>query len=140
MDYAFRVYAAIYGHRVVYASSNENVPTIVYGGQVANSFGQQDTLHIPALYQPAIVRHTAKKVMRHPYAGEEIILFHGLDPQTSRPDWLGEIFEWLSSGHEQGIPHRDRVGRIPDAEMIFARQGIPAWKPHVSYLMAWLEN
>jgi hypothetical protein len=139
MDYAFRVYAAIYGHRVLSTNSNEKVRTIFYGGPVANSWDQKESLHIPALYQPAAAART-RKVTRHPYAREEIILFHGLDPQTLRPDWLGEIFEWLSSGHEKGILNRDSVGRIPDAEMIFERQGIPAWKPHASLLMAWLEN
>jgi hypothetical protein len=140
MDYAFRVYAAIYGHRVVCANSKEKARTIFYGRQLADSLDQQDSLHVPALYQAAIASHGTQRIIRHPYAGEEIILFHGLDPQTARPDWLGEIFEWLSNGHEKGIPNRDSVGRIPDAEMIFARQGIPAWKPHASHIMAWLEN
>jgi hypothetical protein len=140
MDYAFRVYAAIYGYRVVDDGSHEKARTVVYGSRLGYSSDQNGFLFIPALYQPALANQEIQKVTRHSYAGEEILLFHGLDPQTARPDWLGEIFEWLSSGHEKGIQIRDNVGRIPDAQMIFARQGIPAWKPHASCLMAWLEN
>lgn len=140
MDYAFRVYAAIYGHRVVQNSSNEKARTIVYGKGLGSITDQEEFLHIPALYQPALPNLGVQKVIRHSYAGEEFFLFHGLNPQLARPDWLGEIFEWLSSGHERGIQNRDNVGRIADAEMIFARHGIPAWRPHASCLMAWLEN
>jgi len=140
MDYAFRVYAAIYGHRVVSDSSKEEARTIVYGSRLGDASEQEGFLHVPALYQPALANQGIQKLTRHFYAGEEFFLFHGLDPQCARPDWLGEIFEWLSSGHEEGIQSRDSVGRIPDAEMIFARQVIPAWKPHASCLMAWLEN
>ena len=137
MDYAFRVYAAIYGHRVVDDGSSEKARIVVYGSGLGYSSDQRGSLHIPALYQ---ANQGIQKVIRHSYAGEEIVLFHGWDPQAARPDWLGEIFEWLSSGHEKGIQNRDSVGRVPDAEMIFAREGIPAWKPHASCLMAWLEN
>jgi hypothetical protein len=140
MDYAFRVYAAIYGHRVVDDRSNETARTIVYGGRLGYTSDRDGFLRIPALYQSALASHGIQKVTRHFYAGEEFSLFHGLDSQTARPDWLGEIFEWLSSGHERGIPNRDNIGRIPDAEMIFAQQQIPTWKPQASCLMAWLEN
>lgn len=140
MDYAFRVYAAIYGHRVVDGGSSEKARTVVYGSRPGDSFNQEGFLHIPALYQPALTNRGIQEVTRHSYAGEQVFLFYGLDPQSARPDWLGEIFVWLSSGHEKGIQTRDNVGRIPDAEMIFARQGIPTWKPHASCVMAWLEN
>lgn len=140
MDYAFRVYAAIYGHRVVNGGSSEKARTVVYGSRFDYSSNQEGFLHIPALYQPELANQGIRDVTRHSYAGEEVFLFYGLDPQFARPDWLGEIFEWLSSGHEQAIQTRDNVGRIPDAEMIFARLGIPAWKPHASSVMAWLEN
>jgi hypothetical protein len=140
MDYAFRVYAAIYGHSVVGDGSNEKARTVVYGSQLGCRPDQKGFLHVPALYRAAPANQGIQRVTRHSYAGEEVFLFYGLDPQIARPDWLGEIFKWLSGGHEKGIQNRDNVGRVPDAEMIFARQGVPAWKAHASSLMAWLEN
>jgi len=73
------------------------------------------------------------------YAGEELLLVHGVD-QAGRPDWLGEIFEWLSSSLELGISGRDSAGRIPYSETVFARQAISPLEPHAALLMAWLEN
>jgi peptidoglycan/xylan/chitin deacetylase (PgdA/CDA1 family) len=140
MEYAFRVYAAVYGHRIVGDNSNEKARTVVYGGELSNNADQLDSLRIPARYQPILASRSIEKVTRCRYAGEEFFLFHGLDARTGRPDWLAEIFEWLSSGHERGIRARDGIGRIPEREMIFARHGVPSWKPHASCLMAWLEN
>lgn len=140
IDYAFRVYAAVYGYRVSDPNSNENARTVVYGLEGGSTVNQSCSMRVPALYQPPAKNRRIAKVTRHSYADEEFFLFYGLDSQTGRPDWLGEIFHWLSNGHEKGIPVRDGVGRIPDHEMIFARYGIPAWKPHVSRLMAWLDN
>lgn len=140
IEYAFRVYAAVYGYHVSDPNSNQNARTVLYGVEVGNSVNQSSLLRVPALYQPAAKNRRIEGVTRHIYAGEEFFLINGLDPQTGRPDWLGEIFQWLSSEHEKSILVRDGVGRIPDHEMIFARYGIPAWKPHVSCLMAWLDN
>ena len=138
MDYAFRVFAAIYGYRVVDATRDSNVRQILYGGKPED--GGPDTLRIPSLYRPRPASASVPSPTKVRYGDEEIFLFYGLDPKSSRPDWLGEIFEWLSSGHEQGIPNRDSVGRIADSDMIFSRCGIPHWKPYASLLMAWLEN
>lgn len=141
MDYAFRVFAAIYGHRVVHADSDENPVMVRYGGAPGDSGGSSRVLRVPALYrllEP--INQCTEKLARHTYAGEEFALFHGLDSCSGQPDWLGEIFEWLSGRHEVGISDRDSVGRLPDAQMVFARLGIPGWKPYATLLMGWLEN
>jgi hypothetical protein len=67
-------------------------------------------------------------------------LFHGVDEVAENPDWLGEIFEWISSSLEANISARDSVGRIPYAGTIFSRGRISARKPHATLLMAWLQN
>jgi hypothetical protein len=67
-------------------------------------------------------------------------LSHGVDETTGNPDWLGEIFEWISSSYEMCITKRDSVGRIPFCEMIFNKQRISPRKPYATLLMAWLEN
>jgi len=140
MDYVFRVYAAIYGHRVVPANSCEKARLVVYGGGDDLCSSQNKCLRVPALYQPALAKHESRESTRHLYAGEELSFFFGLDTESGRPDWLGEIFRWLSGENEKSIQQRDAVGRIPDSELILARNGSAAWKPNASILMAWLEN
>jgi len=68
------------------------------------------------------------------------LLSFGVDARSGRPDWLGELFLWLSGGYETNIHARDGVGRIPYSETVFSRQGISPLKSHASMLMAWLEN
>ena len=140
MDYAFRVYAAIYGHRVASANSGEKARLVVYGDASDLCLNQDQCLRIPAFYRATQGKQESRECIRHSYAGEDLPLFFGLDSQSGRPDWLGEIFRWLSSENENEIQPRDAAGRIPDSELIFARNGSPAWKPIASIMMAWLEN
>jgi hypothetical protein len=138
MEYAFRVFAAIYGYRVVNTICDSNVRQILYGGKPEDT--GPEVCRIPSLCRPRPINACVPSPAKVRYAGEDIFLFYGVDLESNRPDWLGEIFEWLSSGHEQGIFRRDAVGRIADRDMVFGRCGIPHWKPQASLIMAWLEN
>jgi hypothetical protein len=137
IKYAFQVFAAIYNYRIAEDDQSQETLIFAYGILSETIHGVQASVVIPARYSPEARTTTTQKVR---YAGEDFFLFHGLDPLTNRPDWLGEIFEWLSSSHEANIAQRDNVGRIPDSEMIFNRIGLRTWKPHAAMLMAWLEH
>lgn len=141
MLYAFRVYAAIYDHTVVEAETDKNGEAIcfVYGGAPFNKNGSRK-LYIPARYKMRPRIESRPNLMRYRYREEELYLFCGIDHYSGNPDWLGEIFEWLSSSHEMGIVRRDGVGRVPYSEMIFDRQGISPRKPYALLVMAWLES
>jgi hypothetical protein len=82
----------------------------------------------------------SRKLAKYRYAGEDFHLAFGVDAVSGRPDWLAEIFLWLSSSYELDIVPRDSVGRIPYSEMIFSRAGISPRKPYAALLMAWMEN
>ena len=138
MAYAFRVFAAIYNYRVVDQDANQETRNFIYGNTPATRDGSR-TVRIPARYAPRSANDPIPSLSKVRYADEDFCLFHGLDPVTEQPDWLGEIFEWLSSGHEKNISLRDSVGRIPDSEMIFSRAGLLPWKAQAALHMAWLE-
>lgn len=139
MEYALRVYAAVYGHRVEESADACVEREIMYGGkQPAGNLGE-GVVWIPARYA-AEERAGVPKLEKRRYAGEELWLAHGVEEESGRPDWLGEIFEWISGSLEAGIEKRDTVGRIPYAETVFAKQGISPMKAHASAVMAWLEN
>lgn len=142
MDYAFRVFAAVYGYEVVSGSHYEPVRSFLYGGLPSTQESISGHVRIPARYTvPRRVHNqTSSRLTKIRHSGEDFHLFHGLDPITRQPDWLGEIFEWLSGGWESRISARDSVGRIPDAEMIFSRSGVPPWKPQAALQMAWLDG
>lgn len=139
MSYAFRVFAAIYDYRVVERSSNSDLIECTYSTMRPPDPNSRD-LWIPARYHSLLNSQAATLVTKHRHLDEDFYLFLGVDETTGRPDWLGEIFVWISSSLEMGIGKRDSVGRIPYSEMVFNRQGITPRKPHAAMIMAWMEN
>ena len=137
MGYAFRVFAAIYGHRVAEGAGDAGTVRCFYGDAAA---GHSARLHIPARYKLRPPQDAAPAPVLTAYAQEEIYLFHGRDRVSGNPDWLGEIFEWLSAADESSVPERDSIGRISYEQSVFARHGISPLRPYASLLMAWFEN
>lgn len=139
MSYAFRIFAAIYNYKVVDASSNSSRLRCVYGS-VEPGACHPDSLFIPARYQARPLHATPNALLKYRYAGEDLYLAFGIDEASGNPDWLAEIFEWLSSGYERSAAKRDSIGRIPFSETVFGRQRITPRKPYASMLMAWMES
>lgn len=139
ITYAFRVFAAIYNHPVTEANQGVDQIRCFYGG-TATSAGEQQIVHIPSLYRENRPEKGTIALAKRRYADEDIYLAFGADVRSGRPDWLGEIFFWLSCSQETGIAERDGTGRIAYSETIFAREGLSPRKPHAALLMAWMEN
>ena len=139
ISYAFRVFAAIYNYRVAEADTEQGAICFEYGVKPSLQYDSR-CLWVPARYRGRSAHTPVEKLVKRRYANEDLFLFHGVDGTTGNPDWLGEIFEWLSSSDELCIAPRDSVGRIPYREMIFSRLGISPCKPHATLLMAWMEN
>jgi hypothetical protein len=137
--YAFRVFAAIYNYRVVDPHTVSGALRCYYG-QAGESRGKAWDLIIAARYRLNLPLQSTTKLSKHRYANEDFWLAYGVEETTGNPDWLGEIFEWITCSHEINVRQRDSIGRIPYAETLFARQGISFQKPYAAMLMAWLEN
>lgn len=138
ITYAFRIFAAIYGHSVVENGSAAAVRCFYASASPPGNEAQM--LHIPALYQGQPLDYRNSLGIEHCYAGHLFYLSFGIDSLSGRPDWLGELFLWLSGGYEANIHARDSIGRIPYSETVFSRKRISSMKPHASLLMAWLES
>ena len=139
ISYAFRVFAAIYGHEVVDVEQGANLQCCVYGAKPGESAGSK-FFHIPARYVVRSLEEQAPRPEPCSFANEELYLFYGRDEVSGNPDWLGEIFEWLSSADEMSIAARDSIGRIPFASTVFGRQSISPLRPYASLLMAWFQG
>jgi peptidoglycan/xylan/chitin deacetylase (PgdA/CDA1 family) len=139
MLYAFQVFAAIYGYR--YENANPGAATLrcIYG-DAAERGTSPYALYIPALYRARDERDHSADGQTIRYAGESMFLFFGTDTATERPDWLGEIFEWLSSSYEANSTVRDSAGRIPYSASVMSQRGLSPRKPYANMIMAWLQN
>lgn len=138
IEYAFRVFAAVYNYRVIAAAESGPAIRCFYGQKPRQGEGSRGSFFIPALYGETAALED-RNCVRHRYAEEDFHLACGWDSQSGQPDWLGEIFLWLSSSQELGIQERDELGRIPYAKTIFPRRGLSPRKPHATLLMAWME-
>ncbi len=139
VSYAFRVFAAVYGYKVPDPDSNEPATCLFYGKPPSSS-SEARWIVVPARYTTQSNATDRKGVSEAHYAPEECPLAFGLDEATGNPDWLGEIFWWLSASYELGIVRRDSVGRISYSDTSLGRQGISPRKPYASLLMSWLES
>jgi hypothetical protein len=137
--YAFRVFAAVYGHRVVDPGTTEHAIRCTYGRR-REPVEAPEQLHIPARYFPRSFSSKPPTLVKHRHGEADFYLAYGLDEATGEPDWLGEIFEWISSSHERGVTKRDSIGRVPYSETVFGSQGMSPRKPYATTLMAWMEN
>lgn len=139
MMYAFQVFAAIYNYRVVDSDSGQATIRCNYG-VLEEVTTTAKTFLIPARYQLRKPRESIASPVKHRYGAEDFFLFYGLDEVIRHPDWLGEIFEWLTASHERGAGERDSVGRIPFAATVFNTEHISPRKPYASVLMAWMQH
>jgi hypothetical protein len=138
MSYAFRVFCAIYSHSVE-DGNQANDAACIYYGSAPPPEALPGATHIPARYRERRSNEKAPQTAKVLYGGESFNLFFGID-NLGRADWLGEIFEWISSADEMSLTDRDSVGRIPYAKSIFSRQELSPFCAHAMRAMAWLEG
>jgi len=136
--YALRVFAAIYGYRV--AETQESTDVGIFYSEKPASSATSKGVWVPARYHAELPKPSALELTRRQYAHESFYFFFGVDCETKNPDWLGEIFEWLSCSHERRITQRDELGRVPYSYSVFAQQRISPRKPYAMLAMAWLQN
>lgn len=133
-----RVFAAVYGYSIVSSTANADI-CCIYGSQTAQVRHKRE-FRIPARYKARVPSAQPPVLQKWRHAGTDFCLVHGIDEITGNPDWLGEIFEWLSASLELTSDERDGVGRIPYSATVFHQQGISPFKPYAGLLMAWMEN
>jgi hypothetical protein len=136
--YAFRVFAAIYGYRIVDGKHADI--RCLYGKHGDGADGTLSSLAYrnPARYALRSEDVPAPTLRPAQYGEETLYLFYGTD-EEGRPDWLGEIFEWLSCAHEMSVTARDGLGRIPYSHTVFGRENISPCRPYASLVMAWFQ-
>lgn len=130
ITYALQVFAAVHGYALGESPTNQ----IFYGERATDA--REAELFIPALYRARPATESVAAPVSMDRGALTFHLFFGSKEQ--RPDFLGEIFEWISGADERSISERDAVGRIPFARTVFGRYGLSPMQAHASRLMAWL--
>ena len=141
VDYAFRVFCATYGFTPV---ESDDAPTLGYG------LGPGATRHVSltAGYQarpntqPAAAPRWVpldSSVRRNGASDKGFPCFHGADG-IARPDWLGELFEWISGAHEYSVTQTDAIGRLAYDETLHGRYQLDPLVPYAALAMHGLNS
>jgi hypothetical protein len=134
--YAFRLFCAIYGHQPrVEASEAGSADCVI--SYLAGPHSRP-TVQLGNHYRPRPLSEPAPAPSQFEHHGEKLFLIH-FPTEGSSPDWLGEIFEWVSCADEYSVGARDAVGRVPFARSYVGRHNLNVQVPYAAVAMRWLQ-
>ena len=115
IGYAFRLFCAIYGHQPVLDAEQAQTADVWIRYAPGSAQGQQPrpSIELSSLYQSRPLYEAAPPPKKFEREGESTVLFYAPLP-GQEPDWLGEIFEWVSSADEYSVRARDSLA-VPRA-------------------------
>ena len=137
LSYAFKTFCAIYGHSALGADQAKSADVnISYADTKLPTFSK--VVKLQRLYVPRCPRLPAPTPTHFEAFGEQTTLFYR--PQGGgRPDWLAEIFEWLSCADEYSCDDRDGVGRLPFLKSYIGRHNLKPTLPYAAIAMRALQ-
>jgi hypothetical protein len=134
IDYAFRVFCAVYGYRLAPRSASGADARICYGCWPTS---KADLEH-PVGYIARDCTLPVSQPTRKPVDQWQLPCFHLA--ACGEPDWLGEIFEWISTADELAISDTDSAGRIRFEDGLHGRFGIDPMTPYAALAMRGLNQ
>jgi len=142
LSYAFRLFCAIYGHTpsVGTKPAQHCDVTIRYLNESArNSTADAETVWLCRGYRGRDRRQPAPAPLRFQRQGLSTVLHY--EPQGDEsPDWLGEIFEWVSCADEYSVSERDRIGRPLYRATYAGRHSLDMRVPYAALAMRGLQQ
>ena len=113
LEYAFRVFCAVYGNTPLLGIEHASTADIsICYGPAEFAHGARAVVRLSNLYRPRLPVEPAPPPNNYRDYGESTALIYAPLPGQT-PDWLGEIFEWLSCADEYSVRERDSWQRVP---------------------------
>jgi hypothetical protein len=142
LSYAFRLFCAIYGH-IPSVGTEPAQPcdlTIRYlKASARNSTTDAHTVWLCRGYLGRDPRQPAPAPLKFQRQSLSTILHYA--PQGGEsPDWLGEIFEWVSCADEYSVSARDRIGRPLYQATYAGRHSLDMRVPYAALAMRGLQQ
>ncbi len=141
LTYAFRLFCAVYGHEPVLDPAQAHTAAACLSYRVPdNPLGAPRTVYLSDLYRGRPLHIAAPPPTRFRTAdGESTALIYAPDGGAT-PDWLAEIFEWVSCADEYSVRARDAIGRIPFRASYVGRHGLQPSIPYAAVAMRCLQQ
>ena len=138
LEYAFRCFCAIYGHHPVLAPGDMSSADVRISYSERRDTNGKPVVYISNLYRPRPLNMPAPDPRVLLIGAKKLVLIHACS--STGPDWLGEIFEWLSCADEYSISDRDSLGRIPFERSFVGRHGLDVCVPYAALAMRGLQE
>jgi hypothetical protein len=139
LEYAFSLFCAVYEHDAVPIKQASSADVRITYSPTPQGNGPKQTLQLSNLYRPRSIREPAPAPKQFERHSERTVLFYEPIP-GAEPDWLGEIFEWVSCADEYSIQRRDALGRIDFRDSYFGRHGLDVGVPYAAVAMRFLHE
>jgi hypothetical protein len=140
LRYALSVFCAVYGHKPIYNLGEASAADAWITYATTNSHGfKTPRVRIGNLYNPRHPQEPAPPPHLFEQNGEKTVL-HSFPIPGEQPDWLGEIFEWLSCADEYSIKGRDAWGRIDFGQSYCVRHDLNVRVPYAAIAMRFLQE
>jgi hypothetical protein len=140
LRYAFSLFCAIYDHQPIFeVGQSERADIRISYSADGTGATSLKTLNLSNLYRPRPLHKPAPPPKSYAIDGERTVLFYAAEPGRE-PDWLGEIFEWVSCADEYSIQTKDPEGRIPFAKTYVGRHRLDTHRPYAAIAMSLLQK
>src|ERR1700730_17761557 len=139
LGYAFSLFCAIYGHRKMSTDEAHDADVWISYSAENHKFASMPRLQLTKLYQSRSIYEPAPPHRKFERDGESTFLFYS-PTSSGEPDWLAEIFEWVSCADEYSIQRRDCAGRIEFRDSYAGRHRLDIGVPYAAVAMRCLHN
>jgi len=139
LGYAFSLFCAIYGHRKIPIAEADVADVWISYSSENQKPASKPTLQLTNLYQPRSIYEPAPRPRRFERDPESTFLFY-FPTSGGEPDWLAEIFEWVSCADEYSIQSRDSAGRIDFRDSYAGRHRLDIGVPYAAVAMRCLHE
>lgn len=140
LRYAFSLFCAIYDHQPIFDLRQvQSADARIAYGPNGPQGSSKPTIQLDSLYQTRHLLEPAPPPTSFELGDKKTVLFHAPLP-GGQPDWLGEIFEWVSCADEYSIRSRDSIGRVPFAESYVGRHKLDPRLPYAAIAMDFLQR
>jgi hypothetical protein len=139
LGYAFSLFCAIYGHRKISTAEAYSADVWISYCPENTKPTPKPTLRLANLYKPRSVYEPAPPPRTFERDRERTFLFYS-PISSGEPDWLAEVFEWVSCADEYSIQRRDSAGRIDFRDSYAGRHRLDIGVPYAAVAMRYLHN
>jgi len=136
LSYAFSLFCGVYGHQPAIEYASECDVCLTYSKHILTY--AKRVVYLSSIYRYRSLNESAPPPVRFSRGDLSTFLFYA--PQgDAEPDWLGEIFEWVSCADEYSLEANERPSATTDGKQYVFRHQLDPYVPYAAVAMRFLE-